>query len=72
MPINYVSTMLGHTNLTTTTRYLNIQGRELHRMMEKLEAHQAAVAQALHTPDEDAQANVQTSEGDAPSKSLVS
>ena len=37
MPINYVSKMLGHTNLTTTTRYLNVQRRELHRAMQKVE-----------------------------------
>ena len=38
MPISYVSNMLGHTNLTTTSRYLNINVRVLHREMEKFEA----------------------------------
>lgn len=70
--INYVSKLLGHTNLTTTTRYLNIQRRELHRAMEKLETHQAAVAQRLHTEKEDAQANVSSSEDSPPAKPLVS
>ena len=38
MPISYVSNMLGHTNLMTTSRYLNINVRVLHREMEKFEA----------------------------------
>ena len=62
VPINYVSKMLGHTNLTTTSRYLNIQQRELHRAVEKLEAHQKAVAQGLHTAEKGAQAGVPNSE----------
>ena len=37
IPINYVSKLLGHTNVTTTTRYLNVQRRELHRVMQKYE-----------------------------------
>ena len=37
MPINYVSALLGHTNLTTTSRYLNINRRELHRAMQRYE-----------------------------------
>jgi integrase len=48
---NYVSKILGHTNLTTTSRYLNIHRRGLHLAMEKLEQHRAAqtaVAQSLH------------------------
>ena len=72
IPINYVSKMLGHTNLTTTTRYLNVQRRELHRAMEKLETHQAAVAQRLHTDSEEAQANVPASEEPVPPKPLIS
>lgn len=34
---NYVSKILGHASLNTTTRYLNIQKRGLHLAMEKLE-----------------------------------
>ncbi len=37
---NYVSKILGHTSLNTTTRYLNIQRRGLHLAMEKLEESQ--------------------------------
>ena len=37
VPTNYVSKMLGHQNLSTTTRYLNITRRGLHRAMEKYE-----------------------------------
>ncbi len=37
---NYVSKILGHASLTTTTRYLNIQRRGLHLAMEKLEQSQ--------------------------------
>lgn len=37
---NYVSKILGHASLNTTTRYLNIQRRGLHLAMEKLEESQ--------------------------------
>jgi integrase len=37
VPTNYVSKILGHASLSTTTRYLNIQRRGLHLAMEKLE-----------------------------------
>jgi integrase len=39
---NYVSKLLGHASLSTTTRYLNIQRRGLHLAMEKLEESQKA------------------------------
>jgi integrase len=58
--INYVGKMLGHANLTTTSRYLNIQGRGLHLAMEKLEEHQRkseSVAQTLHTEPKTAPAS---------------
>lgn len=38
--MNYVSKILGHASLNTTTRYLNIQRRGLHLAMEKLEESQ--------------------------------
>src|SRR5207249_4568022 len=37
VPTNYVSKILGHANLSTTTRYLNIQRRGLHLASERLE-----------------------------------
>jgi integrase len=51
VPTNYVSKLLGHTNLTTTSRYLNIHRRGLQLAMQKLEEHRAgqkSVAHALH------------------------
>ena len=56
VPTNYVSKLLGHASLTTTTRYLNINRRGLHRAMQQLEDHRAEnLAQSLHTGSEDAQ-----------------
>jgi integrase len=40
VPTNYVSKILGHASLSTTTRYLNVQRRGLHLAMEKLEESQ--------------------------------
>jgi hypothetical protein len=69
MPINYVSNMLGHSNLSTTSRYLNINRRGLFLAMEKFEENRAewtsrqakseSIAQSLHTADEPPQAVVQ-------------
>lgn len=56
--ISYTSKLLGHTNLNTTSRYLNIHRRGLNAAMQKLEEHRASVAQALHRAAEEAQANV--------------
>jgi hypothetical protein len=66
VPVTLVSKILGHTNLTTTSRYLNIHRRGLHAAMEKLEAHRPAVAQPLHTKEPDAQAGVPGSDTPAP------
>lgn len=83
VPINYVSKILGHTNLTTTSRYLNIHRRGLQTAMQTLERHQQQkeeqdreekkrVAQALHTGAKRPPANVpQTDEAPA-SKQLPS
>ena len=59
IPINYVSKLLGHTNLTTTSRYLNINRRELHRVMHRYEESRAEFAQSLHKDTEGPQAFVQ-------------
>jgi len=58
VPVTFVSKILGHTNLTTTSRYLNIHRRGLHAAMEKLEQHRPAVAQPLHKEDESTPADV--------------
>ena len=70
VPTNYVSKLLGHASLTTTTRYLNITRRGLHRAMEQLEAHRTEnLAQSLHTGPEDAQDVVHEPEQTPASKS---
>jgi len=59
VPTNYVSKLLGHTNLTTTSRDLNIHRRGLQLAMQKLEEHRAeqkSVTQALHNDHENAPA----------------
>jgi integrase/recombinase XerD len=50
MPVNFVSRLLGHTNLTTTNRYLNIQRRGLHMAMQKFEESRR-LASSLQDPD---------------------
>jgi integrase len=42
VPIVYVSNMLGHSNLSTTSRYLNINRRGLHLAMQKFEESRRA------------------------------
>jgi integrase len=64
--VTVVSKILGHTNLTTTSRYLNIHRRGLHAAMEKLEQHRPAVAQPLHNKQKDAQAGVPSPDTSAP------
>ncbi len=69
VPIIYVSHMLGHSSLSTTSRYLNMNRRGLHAAMQKLDATReqqppadpADVAQPLHTGTERPQAAVQPS-----------
>ena len=69
VPVTLVSKILGHTNLTTTSRYLNIHLRGLHAAMEKLEAHRPAVAQPLHSEEENPPADVPSYEEQPASKS---
>ena len=83
MPIVYVSSLLGHSNLSMTSRYLNLNRRGLHLAMQKLEAHQAkaglepsedadpAVAQALHNDDERSLAVVQDTPASQSTKTTV-
>ena len=68
MPISYVSNMLGHTNLTTTSRYLNINVHVLHHEMEKFEAARRqsdAVPSSLQEDGETAQANLPRAHADS-------
>jgi integrase len=51
--VTLVSQLLGHTNLTTTTRYLNTLRRELHRAVTTLEA--AGFAKRLQTEEAESQ-----------------
>jgi len=44
VPVSYTSKILGHSNLGTTSRYLNIHRRGLHDATLKLEAHSPSVA----------------------------
>jgi integrase len=82
MPINYVSNMLGHSNLSTTSRYLNINRRGLHLAMRKFEESRIAktlptqqydpgVAQALHKSDDPGLAVVQHSPAPPSAKPTV-
>jgi len=75
VPTNYVSKLLGHTNLTTTSRYLNIQRRGLQMAMEKLEQHRPelkAIAQPLHNNEKSTPAVVPASDKAPASKQLPS
>jgi integrase len=65
----FVSKILGHTNLSTTSRYLNIHRRGLHAAMQKLEEHRPAVAQPLHTDEANSPATVPPSGEEPASKS---
>src|SRR5262249_45165945 len=67
VPINYVSKMLGHANLTTTSRYLNIQRRELHRAVE---TRDAASGKLANDWQDRASQNVQSAEGETQVKPL--
>jgi transposase len=50
---NYVSKILGHSSLNTTTRYLNIQRRGLHLAMQKLEESQRLAEEERRKKTED-------------------
>jgi hypothetical protein len=59
-------------NITTSTRYLNIQGRQLHRHMEQVEQHRAKVAQRLHNDGKTSPATVSEADTISAGKTLVS
>ena len=72
VPINYVSNLLGHSNLTTTVRYLNINRRGLHLAMQRYEESRkktSQFAQKLHKPTPPPQAVVQQPDSPTPRKS---
>jgi integrase len=69
VPISYVSKILGHTNLSTTSRYLNIHRRGLQAAMQKLEEHRPVVAHALHKPTSRTPASVRALRSHVDSKS---
>ena len=72
VPINYVSNLLGHSNLTTTSRYLNINRRGLHLAMQRYEESRESssrVAQKLHKSTPPPQAVVQQPDRRTPRKS---
>ncbi len=87
MPTLYVSQFLGHTNLTTTTRYLNSTRRGLHWAMRRFEDERkqraeeqkgepesapAAVAHPLHTAAQPTGQPVSAAVGPVPPKLLIS
>jgi len=54
VPVNFVSRLLGHTNLTTTSRYLNIHRRGLHMAMQKFEESRKPASSLQDRPQNDA------------------
>ena len=71
MAISFVSAMLGHTNLTTTSRYLNVHRRGLHMAMQKYEEARRPAISCKDTPAADAEPPSRPNDAPA-SKSLVS
>jgi integrase len=53
VPVNFVSRLLGHTNLTTTSRYLNIHRRGLHMAMQKFEESRRLASLLQDPPQND-------------------
>ncbi len=72
VPLNYVSKMLGHSDLMTTSLYLNIHRRGLQRAMKTYETHrstQEKVAQTWHTAPDGPRAAVHPTSALDPKKS---
>jgi hypothetical protein len=71
--MNEAQGFVAHTNLTTTSRYLNIHRRGLQLAMQKLEEHRAgqkSVAHTLHKDQENTPALAPASDGHPVSKPL--
>ncbi len=58
VPIVYVSSLLGHSNLSTTSRYLNIHRRGLYLAMQKQEESRAPKATREDPESADVRANI--------------
>ena len=75
VPTNYVSKMLGHRSLSTTSRYLNITRRGLHLAMQKLEQsreNREPVTSSLQERDRTPLVGPASSDRDRSQKSSVS
>lgn len=75
MPTTYVSKMLGHKSLATTTRYLNPTTERLHQFVEQIEEKRqkaAALAKSLQTEEKAEPDSGPPADGDPADKSLVS
>ena len=70
VPTSHVSRILGHQNLTTTTRYLNSTQRMLREASEKLE--RAKLAKTLQTPPPEASDSAEDQTGIPAGKAPVS
>lgn len=66
MPINYVSGLLDHTNLTTTGRYLNINHWELHRAMQRYEETRQADSEKQSSEKESGQSKAEFAQTSGP------
>lgn len=71
MPINFVSKLLGHTNLLTTSRYLNVHRRGLHMAMEKYEESRRLASSCKNDLRDDSKPACEPAPASS-SKSLVS
>lgn len=75
MPTTYVSKMLGHRSLATTTRYLNPTIAHLHKVIQQIEENRqkaAALAKSLQSGSTPEQNPGPPADGDHADKSLVS
>jgi len=71
MPIIYVSNMLGHSNLSTTSKYLNLRRRGLHLAMQQYDESRR-LASSLQDPPEGQSKPAEEPEHPTGQKQLVS